>query len=92
MLSGVDLDSILVLQGEVRKQQKKNAEENLHKVVLVATEIAETAASEGTTFCITRVYTEYNKITLGVLGFGFHSPALFCFLQFLVVFCQGCGV
>ncbi|CAN1255168.1 Alanine--tRNA ligase, partial [Linum perenne] len=46
---------ILVLQGQVRKQQKKIAEENLQKAVQVATEIAETAASEGKAFCITRV-------------------------------------
>ncbi|CAI0419613.1 unnamed protein product [Linum tenue] len=43
------------LQGKVRKLQKKIAGENMQKAVQVATEIAETAASEGKSFCISRV-------------------------------------
>uniref|UniRef100_A0A1J3HW04 Alanine--tRNA ligase n=1 Tax=Noccaea caerulescens TaxID=107243 RepID=A0A1J3HW04_NOCCA len=43
---------ITLLQNEVRKAQKKIAEQNLKKSVKVATEAAETAASEGKTFCI----------------------------------------
>ncbi|CAL1374842.1 unnamed protein product [Linum trigynum] len=46
---------ISVLQNQVRKLQKKIAEENTQKAVQVATEIAETAASEGKSFCISRV-------------------------------------
>ncbi|CAI0415554.1 unnamed protein product [Linum tenue] len=46
---------ISVLQNQVRKLQKKIAEENTQKAVQVATEIAETAASEGKSFCILRV-------------------------------------
>ncbi|CAI0416242.1 unnamed protein product [Linum tenue] len=46
---------ISVLQSQVRKLQKKIAEENTQKAVQVATEIAETAASEGKSFCISRV-------------------------------------
>ncbi|OAY52220.1 alanine--tRNA ligase [Manihot esculenta] len=46
---------ISVLQGQVRKAQKKIAEENMQKAVKVATEMAEAAASEGKEFCISRV-------------------------------------
>lgn len=40
------------LQNEVRKAQKKIAEQNLKISVKVATEAAESAASDGKTFCI----------------------------------------
>lgn len=40
------------MQNEVRKAQKKIAEQNLKKAVKVATETAESAASDGKTFCI----------------------------------------
>ncbi|CAN8302991.1 unnamed protein product [Cochlearia groenlandica] len=43
---------IVLLQNEVRKAQKKIAEENLKKSVKVTTEAAESAASDGKTFCI----------------------------------------
>ncbi|KAF8068140.1 hypothetical protein N665_1150s0013 [Sinapis alba] len=43
---------ISLLQNEVRKAQKKVAEQNLKKSVKVATEAAESAASDGKTFCI----------------------------------------
>lgn len=43
------------LQNEVRKAQKKIAEQNLKKSVKVATEAAEAAASDGKTFCIIQV-------------------------------------
>ncbi|CAH8351616.1 unnamed protein product [Eruca vesicaria subsp. sativa] len=43
---------IALLQNEVRKAQKKIAEQNLKKSVKVATEAAESAASDGKTFCI----------------------------------------
>eukprot|EP00268_Persea_americana_P036897 TRINITY_DN3643_c0_g1_i1.p1 TRINITY_DN3643_c0_g1~~TRINITY_DN3643_c0_g1_i1.p1 ORF type:complete len:1003 (+),score=232.52 TRINITY_DN3643_c0_g1_i1:69-3077(+) len=43
------------LDAEVRKAQKKIGEENIQKAVKAATEIAETAASEGKTFCVIRV-------------------------------------
>ncbi|XP_002894237.2 alanine--tRNA ligase [Arabidopsis lyrata subsp. lyrata] len=43
---------IASLQNEVRKAQKKIAEQNLKKSVKVATEAAESAASDGKTFCI----------------------------------------
>eukprot|EP00262_Sarcandra_glabra_P004427 TRINITY_DN1544_c0_g3_i1.p1 TRINITY_DN1544_c0_g3~~TRINITY_DN1544_c0_g3_i1.p1 ORF type:complete len:1000 (+),score=224.20 TRINITY_DN1544_c0_g3_i1:2-3001(+) len=43
------------LQDQVRKAQKKIGEENIQKAIKAATEIAETAASEGKSFCITRV-------------------------------------
>ncbi|XP_058004551.1 alanine--tRNA ligase isoform X2 [Hevea brasiliensis] len=46
---------ISVLQNQVRKAQKKIAEENMQKAVKVATEMAEVAASEGNEFCISRV-------------------------------------
>ncbi|KDP43289.1 hypothetical protein JCGZ_24210 [Jatropha curcas] len=46
---------ISVLQNQVRKAQKKIAEENMQKAVKVATEMAEIAASEGKGFCISRV-------------------------------------
>lgn len=40
------------MQNEVRKAQKRIAEQNLKKSVKVATEAAESAASDGKTFCI----------------------------------------
>ncbi|XP_050209897.1 alanine--tRNA ligase-like [Mercurialis annua] len=43
------------LQDEIRKAQKKIAEENMQKAVKVATEMAEVAASEGKEFSISRV-------------------------------------
>ncbi|KAJ4867804.1 Alanine--tRNA ligase [Raphanus sativus] len=43
---------IALLQYEVRKAQKKIAEQNLKKSVKVATEAAESASSDGKTFCI----------------------------------------
>ncbi|CAO2824072.1 unnamed protein product [Amaranthus hypochondriacus] len=43
------------LQDQVRKAQKKLAEENLKKAVYTANEKAEAAVSEGKTFCICRV-------------------------------------
>ncbi|KAJ4896601.1 Alanine--tRNA ligase [Raphanus sativus] len=46
---------IAQLQNEVRKAQKKIAEENLKKSVQVATEAAESAASDGKTFCIVQI-------------------------------------
>lgn len=46
---------IALLQNQVRKAQKKVAEENLQKSVKVATEMAEAAASNGKPFCISRV-------------------------------------
>ncbi|XP_057534193.1 alanine--tRNA ligase-like [Amaranthus tricolor] len=46
---------ISLLQDLVRKAQKKLAEENLKKAVNTASEKAETAVSEGKTFCICRV-------------------------------------
>lgn len=39
----------------MRKAQKKIAEENLKKSVQVATEAAESAASDGKTFCIVQI-------------------------------------
>ncbi|KMT06835.1 hypothetical protein BVRB_7g159900 [Beta vulgaris subsp. vulgaris] len=51
-----DIQKIMkVLQDNVRKAQKKVAEENLQKAVKTATEKAEAAISEGKTFCISRV-------------------------------------
>ena len=44
--------SFFKLQNEVRKAQKKIAEQNLKISVKVATEAAESAASDGKTFCI----------------------------------------
>ncbi|KAJ8451276.1 hypothetical protein Cgig2_014048 [Carnegiea gigantea] len=46
---------IALLQDQVRKAQKKMAEENLQKAVKTAIEKAEAAVSEGKTFCIARV-------------------------------------
>ncbi|KAK9683990.1 hypothetical protein RND81_10G179400 [Saponaria officinalis] len=46
---------ISMLQDQVRKAQKKMAEENLQRAVKVASEKAETAISEGKSFCICRV-------------------------------------
>ncbi|CAH2036312.1 unnamed protein product [Thlaspi arvense] len=46
---------IALLQNEVRKAQKKIAEQNLKKSVKVATEAAESAATEGKTFCIVQI-------------------------------------
>ncbi|XP_044490104.1 alanine--tRNA ligase-like [Mangifera indica] len=46
---------IALLQNQVRKAQKKIAEENIHKAVKVATQMAEVAASDGKAFCISHV-------------------------------------
>ncbi|XP_074279845.1 alanine--tRNA ligase-like isoform X1 [Silene latifolia] len=46
---------ISMLQDQVRKAQKKLAEENLQKAVKLASEKAETSISEGKSFCICRV-------------------------------------
>ncbi|XP_010523577.1 PREDICTED: alanine--tRNA ligase-like isoform X2 [Tarenaya hassleriana] len=46
---------IVLLQSEVRKAQKKIAEENIRKAVKVATETAEAAASDGKPFCVSNV-------------------------------------
>ncbi|ESQ30458.1 hypothetical protein EUTSA_v10011205mg [Eutrema salsugineum] len=46
---------IVLLQNEVRKAQKKIAEQNLKKSVEVATEAAESAASDGKMFCIVQL-------------------------------------
>ncbi|KAK9101751.1 hypothetical protein Sjap_019005 [Stephania japonica] len=43
------------LQDLVKKAQKKIAAENLQKAIKTATEVAEVAASEGKSFCISRV-------------------------------------
>lgn len=39
----------------MRKAQKKIAEQNLKKAVKVATEVAESATSDGKTFCIVKL-------------------------------------
>lgn len=46
---------IALLQNQVRKLQKKIAEENIQKAVKIATETAEAAASEGKAFCVSCV-------------------------------------
>ncbi|CAF2097813.1 unnamed protein product [Brassica napus] len=46
---------IAQLQNEVRKAQKKIAKENLKKSVEIATEAAESAASDGKNFCIVQL-------------------------------------
>ncbi|KAH9603555.1 hypothetical protein KSS87_001690 [Heliosperma pusillum] len=46
---------ISMLQDQVRKAQKKLADENLQKAVKAASEMAETSISEGKSFCICRV-------------------------------------
>ncbi|XP_031279372.1 alanine--tRNA ligase [Pistacia vera] len=46
---------IALLQNQVRKAQKKIAEENIQKAVKVATQTAEVAASDGKAFCISHV-------------------------------------
>ncbi|XP_010541854.1 PREDICTED: alanine--tRNA ligase-like [Tarenaya hassleriana] len=46
---------ITLLQSEVRKAQKKIAEENIQKAVKVATDAAEAAASNGKSFCVSHV-------------------------------------
>ncbi|KFK23692.1 hypothetical protein AALP_AAs48168U000100, partial [Arabis alpina] len=43
------------LQNEVRKAQKKRAQLNLKRAVELATEAAESATSEGKTFCVVKV-------------------------------------
>lgn len=48
-------NKISVLQDQVRKEQKKIAKENADKAIKVVTEMAEVAASDGKTFCISRV-------------------------------------
>ncbi|KAK6936499.1 DHHA1 domain [Dillenia turbinata] len=46
---------ISILQEQVKKAQKKIAEENLQKAVKSVSEMAEAAASDGKAFCISRV-------------------------------------
>ncbi|KAL5552999.1 hypothetical protein UlMin_040400 [Ulmus minor] len=46
---------IALLQNQVRKAQKKIAEENLQKAIELTTKIAEKAISEGKAFCVSRV-------------------------------------
>lgn len=46
---------LLTSQNEVRKAQKKIAKENLKKSVEIATEGAESAASDGKNFCIVQL-------------------------------------
>ncbi|XP_030960148.1 alanine--tRNA ligase [Quercus lobata] len=46
---------ISVLQNQVRKAQKKIAEENIQKAVKITIEKAEVAASEGKAFCVSHV-------------------------------------
>ncbi|CBI27126.3 unnamed protein product, partial [Vitis vinifera] len=46
---------ISLLQDQVRKAQKKFAEENIQKAVKAATDMAQLAASDGKTFCISHV-------------------------------------
>ncbi|XAR54282.1 Alanine--tRNA ligase [Bertholletia excelsa] len=46
---------VLELQREVLKAKKQLAEENIQKAVKVAIEMAESAASEGKAFCISRI-------------------------------------
>ncbi|KAJ4710420.1 Alanine--tRNA ligase [Melia azedarach] len=46
---------IALLQNQVRKAQKKIAEENMAKAVKVATDMAEVAASDGKLFCVSHV-------------------------------------
>ncbi|XP_024193988.1 alanine--tRNA ligase [Rosa chinensis] len=48
-------DKIAQLQNKVRKAQKKIAEQNLQKAVKVAREMAEVAASDGKSFCVSHV-------------------------------------
>ncbi|KAK1267798.1 Alanine--tRNA ligase [Acorus gramineus] len=43
------------LQDEIRKTQKRTAEENIQKAIKAVTESAENAALEGKTFCVSRV-------------------------------------
>ncbi|KAK1317059.1 Alanine--tRNA ligase [Acorus calamus] len=43
------------LQDEIRKTQKRTAEENIQKAIKAVTESAENAALEGKTFCVIRV-------------------------------------
>ncbi|XP_042501515.1 alanine--tRNA ligase-like [Macadamia integrifolia] len=51
-----DLEAkISQLKDQVRKAQKKIAQENLQKALKVATEMAELAASDGKAFCVSRV-------------------------------------
>lgn len=49
------MKTIIFLQNQVRKAQKKIAEENLKKAIEVANEIADVAVSNGQGFCISRV-------------------------------------
>ncbi|KAF3430958.1 hypothetical protein FNV43_RR25688 [Rhamnella rubrinervis] len=46
---------IALLQNQVKKAQKKIAEENLQKAIKVTNEIAEVAVSNGKAFCVSRV-------------------------------------
>ncbi|XP_023527072.1 alanine--tRNA ligase-like [Cucurbita pepo subsp. pepo] len=46
---------IVLLQNELRKAQKKLAEENMQKAVKVAIETAEVSSSDGKAFCISHV-------------------------------------
>lgn len=49
------LKNRLFYQNQLKKAQKKIAEENMQKAVKIATELAEVAASEGKTFCVSRI-------------------------------------
>ncbi|MBA0682792.1 hypothetical protein Goari_024485 [Gossypium aridum] len=46
---------IAQLQNQLKKAQKKIAEQNMQRAVTTATELAEVAAKEGKTFCVTRI-------------------------------------
>ncbi|MBA0862888.1 hypothetical protein Goshw_013941, partial [Gossypium schwendimanii] len=46
---------IAQLQNQLKKAQKKIAEQNMQKAVTIAIELAELAAKEGKTFCISRI-------------------------------------
>ncbi|XP_026405708.1 alanine--tRNA ligase-like [Papaver somniferum] len=48
-------DRVSKLQDQIRKAQKKIAEENTQKAVKVATEMAETAIADGKAFCISPI-------------------------------------
>lgn len=50
-----DYINCITPQDQVRKAQKKIAEENVQKAVKTATEMAQLAASDGKTFCISHV-------------------------------------
>ncbi|RZC69982.1 hypothetical protein C5167_033099 [Papaver somniferum] len=48
-------DRVSKLQDQIRKAQKKIAEENMQKAVKVATEMADTAIADGKAFCISPI-------------------------------------